>query len=120
MTLRGRDLLTGLPRSVEVGGEQIREAIEASLALIVETIKDTIEETPPELLADIMDQGIVLAGGGALLSGLDHRIAEATQIPVHVANDPLTCVVRGTGVVLEELDIMEEVLVADTYSRPPR
>jgi len=120
VTLRGRDLLTGLPRSVEVGGEQIREAIEPSLALIVDTIKDTIEETPPELLADIMDQGIVLAGGGALLNGLDHRIAEATQIPVHVANDPLTCVVRGTGVVLEELDIMEEVLVADTYARPPR
>jgi rod shape-determining protein MreB len=120
VTLRGRDLLTGLPRSVEVGGEQIREAIEPSLALIVETITDTIEETPPELLADIMDQGIVLAGGGALLSGLDHRVAEATQMPVHVANDPLTCVVRGTGVVLEELDIMEEVLVADTYARPPR
>ena len=120
VTLRGRDLLTGLPRSVEVGGEQIREAIEPSLALIVETIKDTIEETPPELIADIMDQGIVLAGGGALLAGLDHRVAEATQMPVHVANDPLTCVVRGTGVVLEELDIMEEVLVADTYARPPR
>jgi len=120
VTLRGRDLLTGLPRSVEVGGEQIREAIEPSIALIVETVKDTIEETPPELIADIMDQGIVLAGGGALLQGLDQRIAEATQMPVHVANDPLTCVVRGTGVVLEELDIMEEVLVADTYARPPR
>ena len=120
VTLRGRDLLTGLPRSVEVGGEQLREAIEPSLALIVETIKDTIEETPPELIADIMDQGIVLAGGGALLSGLDHRVAEATQMPVHVANDPLTCVVRGTGVVLEELDIMQEVLVQDTYARPPR
>ena len=109
-----------MPRSVEVGGEQIREAIEPSIALIVETVKDTIEETPPELIADIMDQGIVLAGGGALLQGLDQRIAEATQMPVHVANDPLTCVVRGTGVVLEELDIMEEVLVADTYARPPR
>ena len=120
VTLRGRDLLTGLPRSVEVGGEQIREAIDPSLALIVDTIKDTIEETPPELVADIMDQGIVLAGGGALLAGLDRRIAEATQMPVHVANDPLTCVVRGTGVVLEELDLMEEVLVADTYARPPR
>ena len=67
-----------------------------------------------------MDQGIVLAGGGALMSGLDRRIAESTQMPVHVANDPLTCVVRGTGVVLEELDLMEEVLVADTYARPAR
>jgi rod shape-determining protein MreB and related proteins len=120
VTLRGRDLLTGLPRSVEVGAEQIREAIEPSVALIVETVKDTIEETPPELVADIMDQGIVLAGGGALLCGLDRRISEATQMPVHVANDPLTCVVRGTGVVLESLDVMQNVLVADTYSRPPR
>ena len=120
VTLRGRDLLTGLPRSVEVGSEQIREAIEPSVALIVETVKDTIEETPPELVADIMDQGIVLAGGGALLCGLDRRISEATQMPVHVANDPLTCVVRGTGVVLESLDMMQNVLVADTYARPPR
>ncbi len=104
VTLRGRDLLTGLPRSVEVGADQIREAIEPSVAQIVDTIKDTIEETPPELVADIMDQGIVLAGGGALLAGLDRRVAEATQMPVHIADDPLTCVVRGTGIVLQELD----------------
>ncbi len=122
VTLRGRDLLTGLPRSVEVGADQIREAIEVSVAQIVDTIKDTIEETPPELVADIMDQGIVLAGGGALLVGLDRRVAEATQMPVHVADDPLTCVARGTGVVLQELSspTMERVLVAETYSRPPR
>src|SRR4051812_19811360 len=122
VTLRGRDLLTGLPRAVEVGADQIREAIEMSVAQIVDTIKDTIEETPPELVADIMDQGIVLAGGGALLAGLDRRAAEATQMPVHVADDPLTCVARGTGVVLQELSrsSMERVLVADTYSRPPR
>ena len=120
VTLRGRDLLTGLPRAVEVGADQIREAIEPSVAQIVETIKDTIEETPPELVADIMDQGIVLAGGGALLVGLDKRIAEATQMPVHVADDPLTCVARGTGMVLEELSKMDRVLVADTYARPPR
>jgi rod shape-determining protein MreB len=116
-TLRGRDLLTGLPRAVEVGGDQIREAIEPSVQQIVDTIKDTIEETPPELVADIMDQGIVLAGGGALLAGLDRRVAEATQMPVHVAEDPLTCVVRGTGKVLEELDVMRRVLVTDTYER---
>ena len=122
VTLRGRDLLTGLPRAVEVGADQIRDAIEASVAQIVDTIKDTIEETPPELVADIMDQGIVLAGGGALLAGLDRRVAEATQMPVHVADDPLTCVARGTGVVLQQLTSpsMERVLVADTYSRPPR
>jgi rod shape-determining protein MreB len=120
VSLRGRDLLTGLPRSVEVGADQIREAIEPSVVQIVDTIKDTIEETPPELVADIMDQGIVIAGGGALLAGLDRRVADATQMPVHVADDPLTCVARGTGIVLQELDQMARVLVADTYARPPR
>ena len=122
VSMRGRDLLTGLPRFVEITAEQVREAADASLAQIVGTIKDTIEETPPELVADIVDQGIVLAGGGALLQGLDRRIAEATQMPVHIADDPLTCVARGTGVVLESIDdpTMERALVAETYSRPPR
>ena len=120
VTLRGRDLLTGLPRAVQITAEQVREAIEDPVQQIVDTIKDTIEETPPELVADIMDQGIVLAGGGALLHGLDRRVAEATQMGVHVAEDPLTCVARGTGKVLEELDSMERTLVAETYSRPPR
>jgi rod shape-determining protein MreB len=120
VTFRGRDLLTGLPRSVEVGGDQIREALEPSIVQIVEAIKETIEETPPELVADIMDQGIVLAGGGALLGGLDRRVAEATQMPVHIADDPLTCVVRGTGRVLEELDQLERVLVSEQYTRAPR
>ena len=119
VTLRGRDLLTGLPRSVEVGGDQIREAIEPSVAQIVDTIKDTIEETPPELVADIMDQGIVLAGGGALLAGLDRRVAEATQMPVHVADDPLTCVARGTGG-SSRSSTLERVLVAETFTRAPR
>ena len=110
------------PRPVEVGADQIREAIEPTVVQIVDTIKDTIEETPPELVADIMDQGIVLAGGGALLVGLDRRVAEATQMPVHIADDPLTCVARGTGMVLQELNTgtMDRVLVADTYARPPR
>jgi rod shape-determining protein MreB len=120
VTLRGRDLLTGLPRAVEINAEQVREALENAVGQIVDTIKDTIEETPPELVADIMDQGIVLAGGGALLLGLDRRVAEATQMPVHIAEDPLTCVARGTGMVLEDLDVMERTLVAETYSRPPR
>ena len=112
-------LLTGLPRAVEVGADQVREAIEPSVSQIIVTIKDTIEETPPELVADIMDQGIVLAGGGALLGGLDRRVAESTQMPVHIADDPLTCVARGTGVVLQELTVMQRVLVTDTYTRPP-
>ncbi len=120
VTFRGRDLLTGLPRSVEVGGDQIREALEPSIAQIVDAIKETIEETPPELVADVMDQGIVLAGGGALLAGLDRRVAEATQMPVHIADDPLTCVVRGTGRVLEDLDTLERVLVSEQFTRAPR
>jgi rod shape-determining protein MreB len=120
VTFRGRDLLTGLPRSVEVGSDQIREALEPSVAQIIDAIKETIEETPPELVADIMDQGIVLAGGGALLAGLDKRVAEATQMPVHIADDPLTCVVRGTGRVLEDLDALERVLVSEQYTRAPR
>jgi rod shape-determining protein MreB len=118
--LRGRDLLTGLPRAVEITAEQLREAIEPSVSQIVDAIKDTIEETPPELVADIMDQGIVLAGGGALLQGLDRRVSEATQMPVHVADDPLTCVVRGTGKALEDIDVMERTLVSETYSHAPR
>jgi len=120
VTFRGRDLLTGLPRSIEVSGDQIREALEPTVAQIIEAIKETIEETPPELVADIMDQGIVLAGGGALLAGLDKRVAEATQMPVHIADDPLTCVVRGTARVLEDLDSLERVLVSEQYSRAPR
>jgi rod shape-determining protein MreB len=120
VTFRGRDLLTGLPRGVEVGSDQIREALETSVAQIIDAIKETIEETPPELVADIMDQGIVLAGGGALLIGLDKRVAEATQMPVHVADDPLTCVVRGCGKVLEELDTLERVMVSEQFTRAPR
>jgi rod shape-determining protein MreB len=119
-TFRGRDLLTGLPRSVEVSSDQVREALEPSVAAIIQAIRDTVEETPPELVADIMDQGIVLAGGGALLAGLDRRVAEVTQMPVHVADDPLTCVVRGTGRVLEELDTLERVLITEQYTRAPR
>jgi len=117
---RGRDLLTGLPRSIEVTSAQIREAIDPSIQQIVDAVKDTMEETPPELVADVMDQGIYLAGGGALLKGLDTRIAEATQMAVHIAEDPLTCVVRGTGIVLENLVKYERSLVTDTYSVMPR
>ena len=117
---RGRDLLTGLPRSIEVTSAQIREAIEPSIESIVDAIKATIEETPPELVADVMDQGIYLAGGGALLRGLDTRVAEATQMAVHVAEDPLTCVVRGCGMIVEDLVKYERSLVMETYSSNPR
>jgi rod shape-determining protein MreB and related proteins len=120
VTFRGRDLLTGLPRSVDVGGDEVREALEPSLAKIMDAIRETIEETPPELVADVMDQGLVLAGGGALLPGLDRRIAEATQMPVHVADDPLTCVVRGATHVLDDLTRYQRVLVSEQLTRAPR
>lgn len=109
--MRGRDLVTGLPKEIMVSDEEIREATAKSIVTIVEAVKATIEETPPELVADIMDRGIVLAGGGALLRGLDKVLAEATKTEVHIAEDPLTCVVRGTGIVLEDLDALRGVLL---------
>jgi rod shape-determining protein MreB len=120
ITFRGRDLLTGLPRAVEVAAPQVREALEPSIVEIINAVRDTIEETPPELVADIMDQGIVLAGGGALLLGMDVRLAAETKMPVRIADDPLTCVVRGTGIILEEVEALEKMLVPETYQRPLR
>lgn len=115
--MRGRNLVTGLPKEIIVNDEQIREAIRKSVNAILESIKATMEETPPELLADIMDKGIVLAGGGALLKGLDKRIAEETETHVHIADDPLTAVVRGTGIVLEDLDLLFPVLLPKEFGR---
>ncbi len=103
MTVRGRDLISGLPRSITITSGEIREAIQEPLNAIVEAVKVTLETCPPELAADVMERGIVLAGGGALLQGLDMLLARETSMPVHVANDPLSCVVVGTGRVLEEL-----------------
>ncbi len=117
--MRGRDLVSGLPKAVRVNDEQIRQAVRRSVNAIVEGVKTTIEETPPELVADILDRGVVLAGGGALLRGLDKLIAEQTKIPVYVADEPLTAVVRGTGLVLEDLDQLKEVLVSTQYEKPP-
>jgi rod shape-determining protein MreB and related proteins len=101
MELRGRDLVSGLPRSSTITSVQVREAIAEPINAIVETVKETLEDTPPELAADIMDRGIVLAGGGALLRGLDRLISKETGMPVHIAPDPLSCVVIGTGKYLE-------------------
>jgi len=118
--MRGRDLLTGLPKQVMVTPEQVREAMARSVWEIVDAIKATIEETPPELVADIMDRGIYLAGGGALLRGLDRLVEAETKMPVHVAEDPLTAVVRGTGLVLENIDSLKEVLVQTKFGKLPR
>ncbi len=117
MQVRGRDLLTGLPRSTTITSEQVREAISEPINAIVETVKETLEDTPPELSADIMDSGIVLAGGGALLRGLDRLISRETGMPVHIAPDPLSCVVLGTGKCLEEAarsSALRSVLLTET------
>ena len=113
--LRGRDLVTGLPKEVIMSAVQVREALQRSVGIIVDSIRGVIEETPPELLADIIEQGIVLAGGGALLRGLDEVITRATQIRTRVADDPLTAVVRGTGIVLEDLESLQEVLLPSVH-----
>ncbi len=115
--MRGRDLITGLPKEIIVTDDEIQNAIIRSVSKIVDAIKMTLEETPPELLADIMERGIVLAGGGALLKGLDKLISKMTETKVHIADDPLTCVVRGTGIVLEELEDLKDVLLPPQYQQ---
>ncbi|HEV3328156.1 MAG TPA: rod shape-determining protein [Acidimicrobiales bacterium] len=112
--IRGRDLVTGLPKTIVISTEQIREAIEEPVQAIVDAIKVTLDRTPPELAADIMDQGIVLAGGGALLHGLCARIESETAMPVVVARDPLSCVAIGSGQCLEEFDVLKRVLITSS------
>ena len=109
VTLRGRDLLTGLPKAVEVSSVELRDAIAGPVGTIVELVKTSIEETPPELVADIMEQGITLAGG-ALLLGLERRLQAELRMPVRRAEDPLTCVARGTGRVAEALHLYQRAL----------
>lgn len=104
MEIKGRDLITGLPKTVTISEEQVREALREPVSSIVEAIKTTLEKTPPELAADIMDKGIMLAGGGALLQGLDILIEKETNMPVHIAETPLDCVVLGAGKALEDYD----------------
>lgn len=110
-TMRGRDLLSGLPKEVKISDANIREAIAKPIKLIVDNIKGTIENTPPELVADLYERGMVLTGGGALLKGLDELISSETKMPVHIADEPLTTVVRGTGKVLDDLDNLREILL---------
>ena len=105
--VRGRDMLTGLPKTVIISSEEIRHAMEEPVSQIVDAIKSTLDKTPPELAADIMDRGIVLAGGGALLNGLDERLRHETQMPVQLAESPLTCVAVGSGRSLELLEVMQ-------------
>ena len=114
LEIKGRNLLTGLPENITVSSEEIREALSESLSHIIEAIKVTLERTPPELSADIIDSGITLAGGGALLRGLDRLINEETGIPVNIADRPLDCVVDGTGRLLDNIEELQDVLNGET------
>ncbi|MEK7142144.1 MAG: rod shape-determining protein, partial [Patescibacteria group bacterium] len=118
--IRGRDMITGLPREVIVTDSDIREAIIKSVRSLVVATKEVIEETPPELVSDIMHRGIVMTGGGALLKGLAQMFEAEIKIPVYVAEDPLTAVVRGTGIILEDLDKMREILIQHDEDLPPK
>lgn len=104
--IRGRDLVTGLPKTVVISSEEVREAIAEPVAAIVDALKATLDKTPPELASDIMDRGIMMAGGGSLLRGFTERIRQETQMPVHLAESPLTCVAVGSGRSLEEFETL--------------
>lgn len=110
MEIKGRNLIDGLPKNITITSEEIREALQDSLASVLEAIRVTLERTPPQLAADIIDHGITLSGGGALLRGLDSLISKETGMPVNVAENPLDCVAMGTGKVLEDIDRLKEVL----------
>jgi len=120
LPMRGRNLVTGLPEEILVSNEDIRKALEKSVKQIITEIKNTVEDTPPELLADIMTRGIWLAGGSSLLRGLDILITKETKIKAQLIDDPVTAVVRGAGLVLENLDELHEVLVETEELEPPR
>jgi rod shape-determining protein MreB and related proteins len=120
MEVRGRDLVTGLPKAINMTDEHARIALSRSIRIIINNIKTAIEETPPELLSDIMQRGIILAGGGSLIRGLDRIIADQTEMPVRMMEDPLTAVVRGTGIVLEDIETLRDVLVENQHEKSLR
>ena len=109
MEVKGRNLVTGIPTTMEIGGEEVREALTEPLSAIIDAVKSVLERTPPGLAADLVDKGIVLAGGGALLRNLDTILREEVKLPVTIADDPLTCVVRGAGKILDEIKLLREV-----------
>jgi len=110
MEIKGRDLVAGVPKNLNLSSVQVREALSETIDIIVEAVRQALERTPPELASDILERGIILTGGGALLRGLDKRLRQETNLPVNVAEDPLTCVVRGTGKVLENFNNYTKVL----------
>jgi len=117
MNVRGRDLIAGLPKMITITSEEIREALSEPITQIVEAVRITLERTPPELSADLIEKGIILAGGGSLLRGVDKLIAEETGLPVHLADDPLTAVVLGTGKVLSELKYLKRLTIGSSLQK---
>lgn len=117
MEVRGRDLVAGLPKMITITSEEIREALAEPIAQIIEAVRITLERTPPELSADLIEKGLILAGGGCLLRGLDKLIAEETGLPVHLADDPLTAVALGTGKVLSELKYLKRLTVGSSVHK---
>ena len=111
MLLRGRNLITGLPEAIEVSSVEIREAISGSVQTIIDTIKDSLDEAPPEIIADLMDIGICLSGGGSQLQALDRRLMDELHIRVWLAEDPMSCVARGAGMILDDYDSLRSLLV---------
>ena len=111
MVVKGRDLVKGVPKTIEISSVEIREALNEPISTIVDAVRISLERTPPELAADILDRGIILTGGGALLKGIDERLREETNLPIHVAEDPLTCVVRGTGKILDDIENYSKLLL---------
>ncbi len=111
MEVKGRDLIDGIPKTIVITNEEVREALREPVMTIVETVRTCLERTPPELAADIVDKGIVVTGGGALLQGLDHLLRQETNLPITPADDPLSCVALGTGKVLDELDLLKKVAI---------
>lgn len=118
--VKGRDLISGLPREVVITDSDIREAISQSIDTLIDGVKEVLETTPPEILSDVMQRGIYLTGGGALIKGLAEIISEYAKIPVHIAPDPLTAVCRGTGIILEHLETYKDVLIANEDDLPPK
>lgn len=119
-SIKGRDLISGLPREVVITDSDIREAVSQSINTLVDAVKEVLETTPPEVLADVMIRGIYLAGGGALIKGLAEIISEYTKMPVHIAPDPLTAVARGTGIILENIETYKDVLIKNEDELPPK
>jgi rod shape-determining protein MreB len=119
MTLRGRNLISGLPEAIEISSVELREAMSNSVATIIEVIKDALDEAPPEIIADLMDEGICLAGGGALLQGLNERLTNELHVRTWVAEDPMSCVARGAGISIENMDMWKGLYVGLGRSDSP-